>query len=190
MDGKNAQDAAREAQRDLATHPDRPLKHEDAIQRYVAGFAYTQSQSHQAEPGARQPGPVDEPPPVAAFTGKYVSVTSFKQDGTGVPTPVWFVQESGRLLVQTTADSYKVRRIRRNPSVTVAVCTATGRLRGQPVTAQVELLADSELDRVERLIADKYRIDLVLIRPIRALQALRHRGKPQPKLVIMAITPT
>ena len=40
-----------------------------------------------AEPARRgQPGPA---PP--RFTGKYLSLTTFKRDGTGVATPVWFV---------------------------------------------------------------------------------------------------
>jgi PPOX class probable F420-dependent enzyme len=75
-------------------------------------------------PDRRQPASVG----TLGFAGKYLSITSFKRDGTGVATPVWFVQEAGRLL-QTDANSYKVKRIRRNPHVTVAPCTATGRLR-------------------------------------------------------------
>jgi len=109
-----------------------------------------------------------------AFPGKYLSITSFRRDGTGKATPVWFVQEGGRLLVETDAGSYKVTRIRRNPWVTIAPCTATGRLRGQPVTARAELLPDAEIGRVERLVAGKYRVDLVFIRPIRSLQAALH----------------
>lgn len=124
-----------------------------------------------------------------AVAGKYVSITSFKRDGTAVATPVWFVQEDGRLLVQTDADSGKVKRIRRNPHVTVAPCTATGRLLADPLPAQAELLPDGELGRVERLMAAKYRIDLVVIKPIRALQAALRRGRPRPQPVILAITP-
>jgi uncharacterized protein len=123
------------------------------------------------------------------FGGKYLSITSFKRDGTGVATPVWFVQEDGRLLVHTDANSGKVKRIRRNPHVTVAPCTATGRLLADPLPARAELLPDGELGRVEQLMAGKYRIDLVVIKPIRALQAALRRGRPRPKPVILAITP-
>ena len=66
-------------------------------------------------------------------------------------TPVWFVRDGARLLVQTDDDSYKMKRIRRNPSVMIAVCTAGGRLRGQPVAAVAEQLPDSELAHVEGL---------------------------------------
>jgi uncharacterized protein len=123
------------------------------------------------------------------LAGKYLSITSFKRDGSGVATPVWFVQEDGRLLIHTDANSGKVKRIRRNPHVTVAPCTATGRLLADPLPAQAKLLPDGELGRVEQLMAAKYRIDLVVIRPIRAVQATLRRGQPRPKPVIVAITP-
>jgi PPOX class probable F420-dependent enzyme len=125
-----------------------------------------------------------------AFPGKYLSITSFRRDGTGKATPVWFVQEGRRLLVKTDAGSYKVRRIRRNPQVLVARCTATGRLRDEPVPASAELLPEAEIGRVEGLMARKYRIDLVFIKPIRALQAALHPRRPREKPVILAITPT
>ena len=60
-----------------------------------------------------------EPPALAVprFHGKYLSLTSFKRDGTGVATPVWFVADGERLLITTDAQSFKVRRIRRNPLI-------------------------------------------------------------------------
>lgn len=125
----------------------------------------------------------------ARFPGKYLSVTSFKHDGTGVATPVWFVIDDGRLLVKTDRESLKVRRIRRNPGVMVAPCSASGRVHGEPVPAQAELLPDSEIDRVDRLMARKYRIDRILILPVyRLVQRLRgaHGGAGE---VVIAITP-
>jgi PPOX class probable F420-dependent enzyme len=115
-------------------------------------------------------------------------VTSYRRDGTGVATPVWFVESDGRLLVETDAGSYKVRRIRRNPRVTIAPCTATGRLRGTPVPARAELLPDSELARVDRLMGDKYRVDLYFIKPLRMLQAALHRRRPRGTPVVLEIT--
>ena len=46
------------------------------------------------------------PASTPAFPGKYLSLTSFRRDGTGVATPVWFVETGGRLLVETDAASY------------------------------------------------------------------------------------
>jgi uncharacterized protein len=125
-------------------------------------------------------------PAVPLFSGKYVSVTSFRRDGTGVATPVWFVQRDGRLLVVTAADSYKVKRIRRNPAVTVAPCTGSGRPRGEPMGGYAELLAESEVPAVERLMARKYRLDLLIIGPIRWVQQLVTGRRP--KGAVLAIT--
>jgi PPOX class probable F420-dependent enzyme len=113
--------------------------------------------------------PLDE-----RFGGKYLSITSFKRDGVGVATPVWFVVDGERLLVITDPQSFKAKRIWRNPAVLVAPCSASGRLRGEPVAARAEFLPAAEMERVEHLMARRYRIDRVLILPIyRLIQRLR-----------------
>jgi uncharacterized protein len=141
-------------------------------------------------PVRHRPPPQGRPGTVApAFTGKCLSLTSFRRDGTGVATPVWFVEADGRLLVETDAGSYKVRRIRRDPRVTIAPCTATGRLRGTPVPAWAELLPDAEVARVDRLMGDKYRVDLLFIKPLRRLQAALHRRRPRETPVVLEIMP-
>ena len=127
------------------------------------------------------------------ITGKYLSVTSYKRDGTAVATPVWFVADDGHLFVETDDGSFKARRIRRNPEVMVAPCSATGRLRGEQIRAHAEFLPEGERQRVEQLIARKYRIDRVLILPIyRAIQRVRGKRLPpeQSRPVILSITPT
>ena len=125
------------------------------------------------------------------FRGKYLSLTSFKRDGSGVATPVWFVGDNGHLVVETDADSYKVKRIRRDPHVQIAVCDARGRLRGEAVEAEARVLPDSERERVERLLAQKYRIDRFTVLPLyRLVMRLRGRGaRVQEHPVAIAITP-
>ena len=123
------------------------------------------------------------------FRGRYLSITSYKRDGRGVATPVWFVWRDGRLLVETDAASGKVKRIRRNPHVRVAVCTASGHLHGEQVPAVAEILPDSEISAVERLIADKYRFDMIIFRPLRFVQARLHLGRPRTEPAILGITP-
>jgi uncharacterized protein len=127
----------------------------------------------------------------AQFTGKYVNLTTFRRDGTPVSTPVWFVSENGNLLVETDDNSYKVRRIRRNDHVTVTSCNATGRAKGQAVSARATILPAEELPRVERLLHRKYRLDYIFILPIYLLvQRLRGRPLRYEKPVIVSITPT
>ena len=99
------------------------------------------------------------------------------------------MEVDGRLLVETDAGSYKVRRIRRDPRVTIAPCTASGRLRGSPVPAWAELLPDVEVARVDRLMAGKYRVDLLFIKPIRTMQAALRRRRPGGPPVVLEIVP-
>lgn len=130
--------------------------------------------------------------PAVAMPGKYLSVTSYRRDGSAVATPVWFVEDRGRLLVTTGADSYKARRIRRNPAVMVAPCNARGALRGEPIPARAEFLPESEHARVDDLMGRKYRVDRVLVLPIYRL-AMRLRGRQgthQGAGAYLAITPT
>jgi hypothetical protein len=42
---------------------------------------------------------------------------------------------------------------------------------------------------VERLIADKYRFDMIIFRPLRFVQARLHLGRPRTEPAILAITP-
>ncbi|BBX92198.1 PPOX class F420-dependent oxidoreductase [Mycolicibacterium boenickei] len=72
----------------------------------------------------------------------YVLLTTFTKDGRPKPTPIWSVPDGDRLLVITEADSWKVKRIRNTPRVTVAVCD----MRGNPKSEAVEATA-TVLDR-------------------------------------------
>lgn len=126
---------------------------------------------------------------VPAIGGKFLSVTSYKRDGTGVATPVWFVTEGGRYLVMTDARSGKVKRIRRDPFVRIAACSARGRPKMEPVPAHAEILPPSETERVTRLIARRYRVDLLFVRPVRAIQALFRQERQPEETVIVAMTP-
>jgi PPOX class probable F420-dependent enzyme len=129
-------------------------------------------------------------PVPAPLPGKYLSLTTYRRDGSGVATPVWFVAEKGRLLVMTDADSYKVKRIRHNDLVTVAPCTARGKLRNQPIRARAEILSDSEGQHIEELMARKYRFDKILVLPVyRAIQWARRRRPQRGKSAYLAITP-
>ena len=125
------------------------------------------------------------------FPGKYFSLTSFRRDGSGVATPMWFVADNGQLVVETDADSYKVKRIRHDPHVRIAVCDARGRLRGEAVDAEATVLPDTERERVERLLARKYRIDRFTVLPLyRLVMRLRGRGsRTQERPVAIAIAP-
>ena len=79
--------------------------------------------------------------------GKYLSLTTYRRDGTPVATPVWLVRDGDSLRVITQADSGKAKRIRNDDRVLLAPCDARGRLRGDavPGTASLEDPADTQV---------------------------------------------
>jgi PPOX class probable F420-dependent enzyme len=82
---------------------------------------------------------------VGALAGeKYISLTTFKQDGTPVATPVWVVSDDGRrLLVWTGPQTWKVKRLRRDPRVIVSASDFRGRTRGESYEGVGRLLDTS-----------------------------------------------
>ena len=88
--------------------------------------------------------------------GKYLQLTTFRQDGTPVSTPVWLVRDGDSLLVITQAESGKAKRLRRSTRVRLAPCDARGRPTGPSVDGTAELLDDAGTAAAAALIARRY----------------------------------
>ncbi|MEV4682879.1 PPOX class F420-dependent oxidoreductase [Streptomyces kurssanovii] len=91
-------------------------------------------------------------------SARYVSVTTFRKDGTGVATPVWFAVDGGELFLWTRTDSWKVKRLRNDSRVVVTVCDVRGKIEEGAPTAEgtARLLDGAELGVVRRLLSRKY----------------------------------
>jgi len=87
---------------------------------------------------------------------KYLNLESYRRDGQGVRTPLWFVEDNGTLYFYTVAHSYKVNRIRNNPRVRVAPCDARGKIKGEWVDASARRLDEAESRRANDLLNRKY----------------------------------
>ncbi|MEY9968491.1 PPOX class probable F420-dependent enzyme [Streptacidiphilus sp. MAP12-16] len=87
-----------------------------------------------------------------------VSLTTYRADGSAVPTPVWHVVQDGELYLWTDPGTGKVRRIRRDARVQVTACSHRGTIRpGAPtLEGQATLLDPQDTDRVRRLLGGKY----------------------------------
>ena len=87
----------------------------------------------------------------------YLNLETFRKNGSGVKTPVWFVEDGGVLFVRTAATSGKVKRIRNHPQVHIAPCKMDGTLLGNWTQASARRVSDPEIDRhVDRLLGKKY----------------------------------
>ena len=88
---------------------------------------------------------------------QYLNLETFRKNGDGVKTPVWFVEEGGVLFVRTVATSGKVKRVRNNHLVQIAPCKMDGALLSDWIKASARVINDPEIDRkVDRLLGKKY----------------------------------
>ena len=94
--------------------------------------------------------------PAAIHGQKYISLTTFRKTGVGVPTPVWFGEQDGKLYVMTRSDMGKAKRIRNNPQVKVAPCTMRGKVTGPDFAATAHILPPEEQAHARATINRKY----------------------------------
>jgi PPOX class probable F420-dependent enzyme len=67
-------------------------------------------------------------------SAKYISLTTFRKDGTPVATPVWLVRSGDALSVITDPTSGKAKRLRNNPAVLVSPCDMRGRVKPDAIS--------------------------------------------------------
>ncbi|MFM9034963.1 MAG: PPOX class F420-dependent oxidoreductase [Mycobacterium sp.] len=89
---------------------------------------------------------------------QYVLLTTFTKDGRPKPTPIWIARDGDRALVITEKNSWKVKRIRNTPRVTLAVCDMRGNVKGEAVEAVATVLDDSQTEAVYQAINRRYGI--------------------------------
>jgi uncharacterized protein len=94
--------------------------------------------------------------PAAIQKKKYIALTTFRKNGQAVPTPVWFGEEDGKLLVMTRSIFGKYKRIRNNPQVRVAPCTIRGAVTGPEFAATARILPVEDHARARVAINRKY----------------------------------
>lgn len=87
---------------------------------------------------------------------KYISLKTFRKNGEGVATPVWFGEDDSKLYVMTGSHLGKAKRIRNNPKVSVAPCTIRGVVTGAEFTATARILAPEDHKRARQTINRKY----------------------------------
>ena len=121
---------------------------------------------------------------------KYLSLESYRKNGVGVRTPVWFAASSvassdadtEKLYVYTTADSGKAKRIRRTAAVKIAACDARGKVTGSWIDARAEIVTGEEFGRGMRLLNRKYR-------PWKQILDMATRLFPRHERIVLVIRP-
>jgi PPOX class probable F420-dependent enzyme len=78
----------------------------------------------------------------ALAAARYLSLESFKRNGTAVRTPLWFAPDAdGTFYIYSQAEAYKVKRLRRTPACRVAACDMRGNVSGPWLEARADILS-------------------------------------------------
>jgi PPOX class probable F420-dependent enzyme len=88
---------------------------------------------------------------------QYINLETFRKSGEGVKTPVWFAMEEGILYTRTMANSWKIKRLNRDPRIKVTPSDARGEPLGTWVDGRAYEINDSDkADHVNALMNKKY----------------------------------
>lgn len=85
-------------------------------------------------------------------------LTTFRRDGRGVGTPVHVAVEDGHAYFRTWNTTWKLKRIRHNPHVTVAPSTFRGDPTGPAFPARARVLHGADAERAARALGHRYPI--------------------------------
>jgi uncharacterized protein len=94
--------------------------------------------------------------PAAIHGRKYISLATHRRNGTAVRTPIWFAESDGKLVFMTRNDSWKYKRIRNNPQVSVAPCNMKGKINGPDFAGTARALPPDQWQRAKQAINHKY----------------------------------
>jgi PPOX class probable F420-dependent enzyme len=88
---------------------------------------------------------------------QYLSIETFRKNGQGVKTPVWFVQDGEVLYIWTQTDSGKAKRVRNVSRVNIAPSRGDGAPLGDWVPASASRDDTPEtVEHVRKLMSKKY----------------------------------
>jgi uncharacterized protein len=87
---------------------------------------------------------------------KYLCLETYKKNGQGVKTPVWFVISGGIVYVATAESSGKVKRLHHNKSVRIVPSDFKGEPKGEWVQGHAFFGNELELNLTKSLRNKKY----------------------------------
>lgn len=75
---------------------------------------------------------------------KFISLATFRKNGSHVATPVTFAVHNGRLYVVTGVNSAKIKRLHHTKQVELSPCDSRGALLGPTIGGWARILSDEE----------------------------------------------
>jgi uncharacterized protein len=83
-------------------------------------------------------------------------LTSFRRNGQGVSTPVGIHVATGKAYFTTWSTTGKIKRIAKNPCVTLAPCTRQGKVLGPTTAGKARRLEDAEAKHARTLMGGAF----------------------------------
>jgi uncharacterized protein len=91
---------------------------------------------------------------------KYINLETYRKNGQGVRTPVWFVErdkdDGSVLYVRTSDDTGKYKRVRKNPLVQIAPCDMRGTVKGKWIKGEARIAGEEEKIKAFKMLEKKY----------------------------------
>jgi uncharacterized protein len=117
-----------------------------------------------AEGGGIETGMSDANNFAALDKRDFLNLETFRKNGDGVRTPVWFAADpatdirsrGAKLYIYTIENTGKVKRVRNNPRVRIAPCNRTGGLKGDWIEARAQVVQGAEAALGLKLLTQKY----------------------------------
>ena len=94
---------------------------------------------------------------------KYISLETYKKDRTSVRTPVWFVIDNDCICIMTKEGTGKVKRLRNNQNVRIAICSMKGEIKNDWISGMAKMLVGSDAEKIIKLRKKKYGFSARLI---------------------------
>jgi PPOX class probable F420-dependent enzyme len=91
------------------------------------------------------------------YPEQFVVLTTYRKDGTGVPTTVWFANDNGNIYVTTGSSAGKIKRIRNNGRVQLTPSDRVGNTHGQTIEASAREALAGEYEHIDSVLAEKYK---------------------------------
>ncbi len=96
---------------------------------------------------------------------KTILLTTYKRDGTAVPTPVSVAFDGDRAFFRSYDKAWKTKRLRRDPAVQAAPATLRGRPTGPAVQARATLLDGEQARIAARALGRRHRVLQAILVP-------------------------
>ena len=125
----------------------------------------------------REGEPKMETPSLDALdAASYISLATFRRTGVAVETPVWFARDGDKLYVFSESGAGKVKRLRNDPRLRVASCSAFGKIRGNWMEGSGRRVTDPALiERAYAALRRKYGWQMILTDGLSGLSGRIHK---------------